>query len=227
MIYDIHSHRKAPYPQGVISPEIKDFRESEKDGGSPAPSTRFPQLYSIGLHPWHSGDADADAILERVALLAALPCVAAVGECGIDLVRPGCAPLYEQMLQLRRQADIAETMGKPLVLHAVKSQEMIIGMRGDMAATRHWCVHGFRAKPSVAQMYLKAGIWLSYGELFNADSLRATPPEMLLAETDDSLLSIEEIMRRQAEVAGMPAKRYFALIAANTARFLGISAVPQ
>lgn len=224
MIYDIHSHRMAPYPQGVISPDIKEIKEGEF---STVSCTQYAQLYSIGLHPWQSGDADADALLERVALLATLPCVAAVGECGIDLVRPGGAPLYEQMLQLRRQADIAETVGKPLVLHAVKSQEMIIGMRGDMAATRHWCVHGFRAKPSVAQMYLKAGIWLSYGELFNADSLRATPPEMLLAETDDSLLSIEEIMRRQAEVAGMPAERYFALIAANTARFLGLRAVPQ
>lgn len=208
MILDIHTHRAAPYPQGIVSvTPTADFE--------PVPG----QLYSVGLHPWETDSPDADAILDRVLRLASEPWVAAIGECGAD---PGKgAPMYRQLLLLRRQVEISETVGKPLILHAVKSADIIIGLRRDLAATRPWAIHGFRSKPGVAQMYLRAGLWLSYGERFNADALRAKDRDRILAETDESTLPIADILASQADALGIPAAEYTTLIAANTARFLG------
>ena len=187
MLLDIHSHRAAPYPQGVVS-------EEPQPGFRPLDG----QSCSLGLHPWHSDSPDADAILDRVR------------------------PLYRQLLQFKRQVEISETIGKPLVIHAVKAADTIIGVRTDLAATRPWAIHGFRGKPTVAQMYLRAGLWLSFGERFNPAALRAMPRDRILAETDDSRLTIQQILALQARALGIPAAEYTAMIAANTARFLGI-----
>jgi TatD DNase family protein len=45
----------------------------------------------------------------------------------------------------------------------------------------------------LAKQALKAGCYLSFGEHFNPESVRITPPEKKLFETDESELSIEEI----------------------------------
>lgn len=209
MLLDIHTHHAAPYPEGVISAE-------PAAGFGPLDG----QFYSLGLHPWHSDAPEADAILDSVQQLAGQPWVAAIGECGVDPNRG--APLYRQLLQFRRQVEISETAGKPLVIHAVKAADVIIGVHSDLAATRPWAIHGFRGKPTVAGMYLRAGLWLSFGERFNPDALRAMPRDRILAETDDSALAIEQILATQAEALGIPAAEYTALIAANTARFLGL-----
>lgn len=209
MIIDLHTHRQAPYPEGIVSTEpLPDFTPA--DG----------QFYSIGLHPWHSAGTGASAILDAVERFAAQPWVAAIGECGTDPLKG--APMYEQMLDLRRQVEISEMTGKSVILHAVRSPDIIIGIRRDLLATRPWAIHGFRGKPALARMYLNAGIWLSYGPRFNTDSLRATPRDRLLAETDDSGTSIEDVLSLHARVLGMQAEEYTALIAANTAVFLGI-----
>ena len=58
----------------------------------------------------------------------------------------------------------------------------------------NWLVHGFRGKPSLAKMMTDAGIYLSFGEKFNAETVAMMPSELLLAETDKSILSITEII---------------------------------
>ena len=61
-----------------------------------------------------------------------------------------------------------------------------------------WVVHGFRGNARVAGQLLDAGFYLSYGERFNPEALAITPADSLLAETDESLLPIDEIHRRLA-----------------------------
>lgn len=207
MILDIHTHKPAPQPQAIISIE-------PQPGFGPAPR----QLYSIGLHPWHSDSAAADTIIEQMEGMARQPWVAAIGEAGIDMTKG--APAFRQMLLLRRQVEIAESIGKPMLLHAVKSTDMIIGMRKDTCATRPWVVHGFRGKPQVAEMYLRAGIMLSFGSRFNAGTLRMMPRTQILAETDDARLDIEDVLAMHAQALEMPIEEYRALISANASRFL-------
>ena len=213
MLLDIHSHHPAPYPQGVVSivPEA-DFSPSHG------------QKYSIGLHPWQTEENASETIIERILSMSVLPDVVAIGECGID-TRKG-APLFRQMNLFKQQVEISETVGKPVIIHCVKAQQVIIGCHKSLSATQPWVIHGFRGKPSVAEMFLRAGLWLSFGEKFNPDTLRAMPRHRILAETYTSSLPVSaphgqpSILALHAATLGLPLTDYRTLIADNTARFL-------
>lgn len=179
-IIDIHTHHPAPSPEALISVSPKEFHPE----GS--------QLYSVGIHPWDLPSGVSEDEWRLLEEAAAHPQVAAIGECCIDMVKGG--PLFLQMQSFRRQAELAERVGKPLVVHCVKGHDVLIGMRKDLKPTQFWAIHGFRGKPVVAKMLLDAGIWLSFGPLFNSGTLRIMPTERILAETDESDATIGDVI---------------------------------
>lgn len=194
MIIDCHTHKPYPAPDAIISASPIGF----------APQSS--QKWSVGLHPWHLDLFCDDTMrikeeiwVEMVAA-AARPEVVAVGECGIDLSKD--ILLATQMLAFRRQALLAERLRKPLMIHAVKAHDIIIGMKRDLNPEQPWVIHGFRNKPTIASMYLNAGCYLSFGEKFNPESLAITPADRVLAETDESTLPIDTIISRLEEAAG-------------------------
>ena len=193
MILDCHTHRNAPAPDAIISTSPIGFR------------AQGTQMWSVGLHPW---DLDLfcsdnlrikDEIWVELVAAAASPMVAAIGECGIDLTHGGI--LATQMLAFRKQALLAERLRKPLIIHAVKAHDIIVGMKKDLQPEQPWIIHGFRNKPTIAEIYLKAGCWLSFGEKFSPEALDITPPDRILAETDESDLPIDKIISRLEESA--------------------------
>lgn len=208
MLTDLHSHRSTPYPQGVVSCSITaDFTPTLL-------SAR--QYWSVGIHPWESGAANLQERLLALESAARLEQVVAIGEAGIDLTEGrNTASLFEQMELLRYHAMTAEAVGKPLVIHAVKAHVQIIGMHKQMHPRLPWIIHGFRSKPTIAKMYTDEGILLSYGERFNAESLRITPPDMRFAETDESPLPIERIIKAQATALGIDDEAYTFRLTAN------------
>ena len=200
---DIHTHHTAPQPLAVIAVSPADFNPMEG------------QLYSIGIHPWDTQMTAENVDWNEFERLASLPSVVAIGEGGVDKLRG--APLFKQLLTFKKQIEISEKIGKPLIIHDVKAHDIIVGLKNDMQPTQKWLVHGFRAKPTVAKMLTDAGIYLSFGEYFNPESLKATPANMILAETDESLLSIQEIISGLSQVMGYDLT---SLIADNTSEFL-------
>ena len=56
-----------------------------------------------------------------------------------------------------------------------------------------WIVHGFRGGEELARQLLSHGLYLSFGEKFHEESLRAAWPDHLFAETDESSLTISAI----------------------------------
>lgn len=145
--------------------------------GSPS---RPEALYSVGWHPWWSGPVDW-AWIESVAQH---PQVVQIGECGLDRQR-GAAPLAEQLNITARHAQLAEELGKPLLLHIVGAWSEIIALRRRMRPSQPWIIHGFRGKPALARQLLEAGFDLSLGRKFNPDVLPLIPPERLHRESDD------------------------------------------
>ncbi|MDE7097045.1 MAG: TatD family hydrolase, partial [Muribaculaceae bacterium] len=73
------------------------------------------------------------------------------------------------------------------------------GIKKDLQPEQPWIIHGFRNKPTIAEIYLKAGCWLSFGEKFSPEALDITPPDRILAETDESDLPIDKIISRLEE----------------------------
>ena len=200
---DIHTHHPAPQPKAVISSSVCDFR----------PLTG--QLYSVGIHPWESDrniPAEEWSELENIA---SLPNVVAIGEAGIDKIKGGA--LFQQIIVFKRQIDLSEKLGKPLIIHDVKSHDVIVGLKRNIKPKQNWMVHGFRGKPSVARMLTNEGIYISFGEKFNSETPSSIPENLILAETDESSLTIEEIIHNLSSCMG---KDITDTIAKNTFSFL-------
>lgn len=203
-VLDIHTHRCAPYPEGVISSSPGDFIPQRE------------QLYSVGIHPWETAGMLMPPSLAEFRQMASMPQVAAIGECGLDVSRGG--PMWVQVKLFRAQAVLAEELGKPLIVHDVKAHGEIIEIRKDIGARMPWIVHGFRGKPTVAEMLLRAGMYLSFGERHNAETLRMVPGDAIFAETDESQLDIHAIIATLSESRG---EDLLPVIAANVERILG------
>lgn len=199
MILDIHTHRPAPYPDGVVS--LRNFDVNPVEG----------QLYSAGIHPWDTVDVPGDDTFARLEKLAREKQVVMIGECGVDPAKG--APLFRQLQILKRQIDLSERLNKPLLLHCVKSADIIMGLKRDLNPRQPWIIHGFRGKPEQARQLTGKGIYLSFGEKFNPATVISMPDDMILAETDESLLSITEIIETLSRAAG---RDLSSAIAANT-----------
>lgn len=204
MILDVHSHRPAPYPEGVIS--LDDLNSPLAEG----------QLYSAGIHPWTTTQEPADVLLERLEWLASQKQVVMIGECGVDPAKGG--PMFRQLQLLKFHIELSEKVGKPLILHCVKGADIIMGLHRDFNPRQPWIIHGFRGKPQQARQFADKGIWLSFGQKFNSDTVLAVPEEKLLAETDESVLTITEIIGSLSEAAN---RDLMPVVAANTAALLG------
>ena len=207
---DIHTHHPAPQPEAVVS--VAPGRFSPVGG----------QLYSVGIHPWDTDREMTPEDWEMLEEIAAKPEVAAIGECGLDKLRGG--PLFRQLNVLERQISLSEKLNKPLIIHDVKYHDVITGLKRDLNPRQKWVIHGFRGKPSIAKMMTEVGIYLSFGEKFNPETPAMVPPEFILAETDESPLSIEEIINRLSANMGIDITE---VIARNTADFLGIKHEPE
>lgn len=203
-ILDIHTHRPAPYPEGVVSLRINGDSFADLLPG---------QLYSAGIHPWDIPDLDSEKAFPQLEAIVNNPQIVAIGECGVDLMRGG--PMFRQLQVFRRHVELSETIGKPLIIHCVKGDDIICGLRRDMHPAKPWIIHGYRGKPGGAASLLRAGCHLSFGEKFNPDTVAAvlaSAPDRLLAETDESPLPITQII---ASLNLSPS-----LIATNTAEIL-------
>lgn len=180
----------------------------------------FPQAgkcYSVGVHPWLAED-DAAAQWERVQALAAHPQVVAIGETGLDSLRG--APLAAQMLLFEHHIALANQVGKPLVVHMVRTSQQVLQVWRRCQHHVPCAIHGFRGNAHVVQPLVEAGFYISFGEHFNAEALRQVPLCQILAETDESTLPIADIIARMAEALSMPAADVQTLISANLHRFL-------
>lgn len=155
---------------------------------------------SMGIHPWNiSSDWE-----KQFAIIRANACkenVCAIGECGTDKLK---SPANEELQQevFRAHATLAEEAGKPLIIHCVKGIDTIIALRKEISPKQAWIIHGFRGKPQQAEQLIKNGFYISFGDKFNIDSVKATPLERLFIESDESKKSIDKIYDEIAKVKG-------------------------
>lgn len=223
MILDIHRHSEAPAMESVLSKEPHEILELQHSG-SVTHEWLSSQSFSSGWHPWHlPAGGLSDKQIGMLEQTLRQPEIVAVGETGIDKTRLE-SPLFAQINAFRAHLELAIRYRKPLILHAVRAQDIIIPVineyrekYADAVYFPKIAVHGFRGKPTIAVEYLRAGCYLSFGERFNADTLQSIPADRILAETDESSIAIEEIISRMGDVRREITEE---LIYANTAAFL-------
>lgn len=204
MMLDFHTHHLLA-TDALISVSPTDFASM--------PGKR----YAVGIHPWHTED-DVEAQMQALAEAAQNEQVKAIGETGLDSLRG--APLDVQMRLFERHIALAEALGKPLVIHCVRTSQQVLKAWSENRKSVVWAIHGFRGNARVVAPLVKAGFYISFGERFNADALRTVPLDRLLAETDESTLSIGQIISQLATALQMPSERLESIVAANLARAL-------
>ena len=170
---DIHSHRAELARRGDTVVNVEPGAIMEEGG-----------TYSVGIHPWTTARRAASlAQLKQLVATARDPKVVAIGECGFDRLRGGAVETQQKLFDFH--ARLAERLGKPLIIHAVKADDLLLAAaRRHKPAPGQWIIHGFRGKPQAAKALLKAGFSLSLGSKFNPETLAEIPPERLYRETD-------------------------------------------
>ena len=198
-IIDIHTHRLDAGPEAIISVEPAAF--------APQPG----RLYSVGYHPW----SNIPQSLDDLTAIAAHPQVVAIGETGLDALRG--ASIAEQELLFAHHIALAQQLGKPIIAHMVRtSQQLIKVWRRMQPSGISLIIHGMRGNENVARTLIDAGCYISYGEHFNPKALRATPLDRILAETDESLTPITQIIASHATALNLACEDYLSQLQQNT-----------
>lgn len=167
-------------------------------------------VQSWGIHPCNAPVAQWQPRLEG--------CIA-IGECGLDHLC-GVPARMQERLFLRHVA-LSEDARMPLIVHCVRAYEEVMAIHRRLRPAQPWMVHGFRGKPSVLNRLLDEGLYVSFGVLFNEESVRACPAERLLVETDDRLVAVDTVYEAIASVRGIQTADLAACMQRNHARLYG------
>lgn len=168
---------------------------------------------SVGLHPWNI-DEDWEQKMQQLSKLATAENVKAIGECGIDKLKSKVS-IETQIEALKAHIKLSEQHKKPLILHIVKGQDIIMRLHKETHPTQAWIIHGFRGKPQQAQQYIAEGFYLSYGTSFNKDSLSTTPLDKLFLERDEDTISLAQHYSNISDILGVTTKELAAAIEQN------------
>lgn len=161
-------------------------------------------LFSVGVHPWYINEQYSNETLKKLNTRLSNEQIIFVGECGLD--NKIDTPLQIQAGIFEKQIQLSEEKQKPVIIHCVGHYNELLNLKKQWKPTQKWIIHGFRGKPQLAEQILKAGCDLSFGEHFNADSIKITPISNLYIETDESKLPVKEIYCRIAAIKGCSVK---------------------
>ncbi|HIU89436.1 MAG TPA: TatD family hydrolase [Candidatus Caccomonas pullistercoris] len=183
---DFHTHdQQAPLPAVIQVPTDSLLRPAE---WQPRPGA----TYSVGIHPWDvTPDAPLQRLFEGFEKLAARPETVAIGECGLDRLRGDYA---SQNAVFIRQAEYAEALSKPVIIHCVKAIDEILRLHKAIRPRMRWTIHGFRGNATTARQLLAAGLDLSFGPKFNPEAVSTCFPGRLHVETDNSGVPLREVV---------------------------------
>lgn len=181
-------------------------------------------MLCYGIHPWWFDDGSFDFRQELLQLEKQLveERLAAIGETGIDKLHQQTVPL--QIDSFEKHIALSETYRKPLVIHNVKGNEILLRLHKKHHPKQAWIVHGFNGNAIEAQQLTTHGLFLSIGEsiLYEnrkiTESIKSIPLDCLFFETDISGNSIVEIYQKAASRLNLPLELLKERIFANFVR---------
>ena len=207
---------------------------------------------SIGLHPIHTAKSYHDAQelgegnkeftsrgerFEKSAYLelGQNPKVVAIGECGLDYYRIDESTKDRQFEAFIGQIELANELGKPLMLHIRNAYDDAIALIKQYAKVQG-DVHFFAGDWGVAKRFLDLGFTLSFTGVVTFthdydDVVKNAPLDMLLSETDapyitpvpfrgkrNESMHIPLVVERIAGIRGEPVEKVREQILANARR---------
>lgn len=221
----------------------------------------------VGLHPIHLEETfhDPEEVggegfmsraeefdKEKYLELAKDPKVVAIGECGLDYFHLNEDSIEKQKETFIKQIELANEVGKPLMLHIRNNREdqshnayadtaEILKKYAKVGGVSHF----FAGSVEDMQRFVDLGIYVSFSgpitykpNLKIADYLRViqeTPLNMILTDTDSPYVApvpyrgqrnepsyVREIVKKIAEIKNLPEDEVAQAIMANAKRLFGI-----
>ncbi|MDZ7577476.1 MAG: TatD family hydrolase [Candidatus Nanopelagicales bacterium] len=201
---------------------------------------------TVALHPNDAPERMAAGGFEsdfaQLAELAADPRVRAVGETGLDWYRTGDDGRAGQEAAFREHVRLARALGKTLVVHDRDAHEAVLAVLESEDLPDAVVLHCFSGDAALARRCADAGWYISFAGVVtfkNAAGLRealvATPPSLMLAETDAPFLTpmpnrgkpnasylMPSTVREMARVTGVELGELCDTLRANTVRAFGL-----
>lgn len=207
---DIHTHKSTQEPDGICIQSL-----SLSNDIFLAMPKKKP--ISVGIHPWYARLEDLALQLKYLSVLAAQPNVKLIGECGLDKGRG--ESMDNQLLILEAQISLAQSLGKPVILHCVKAFDELIALKKKINPTVPLIIHGFNKKYEMANQLINHGFYLSFGAaVLNSAEVARTLEKLdtpFFLETDQSAVSIKALYEKVAEIKKMSLNELKDIIFAN------------
>ena len=219
---------------------------------------------SVGLHPIHTAKSHHDAkelgegnkeFTSRGEVfdmpiyrhMAQSPKVVAIGECGLDYYRVDESTKDIQNEAFIGQIELANELGKPLMLHIRNAYEDAIELLkkyvhpASGGARSPGDVHFFAGDWTIAKQFLDLGFTLSFTGVITFthdydEVVKNAPLDMLLSETDapyitpvpfrgrrNESMHTPLVVERIAQIRGEPLEKVRSQLFANAHRVFGIS----
>ena len=180
-------------------------------------SEKYPFIYTaVGVHPHNAHEYPEVKAQDFIEAAQGHKKIVAIGECGTD-------KLCDTDMRLQTKAfynciTISETFDLPLIIHCVKTSNEIIRLKKSIKPKQAWIIHGFRGKPEQALQYISNGFYLSFGKLYNAESIKIAPHDKLLFETDEYTGNVAEIITSAAETLDILSDKLLNIASENAKR---------
>ncbi len=161
--------------------------------------------FSAAIHPWHASKYESKQVGLLLENLINQPNFIAIGETGLDKICPANFQLQREIFELHLA--FAEELGKPLIIHAVKSWNELSGY---LKLAKVPCIlHGYSEGLVLTKQFIDMGCYFSFGKsIMRAtprirEAIEIIPVTSLFLETDDSHESIKEIYREVSQIVNL------------------------
>lgn len=174
---------------------------------------------SVGIHPWELDSNWEDEFKKIQGQSSQHERVLAIGEAGLDRLKGPEISLQQSVFYA--QASWAATLGIPLILHCVKSHDLLLEYLKSAKNPPNIIWHGWNQKPELARQLLPFPVFFSFGKHIlypgsNAEKwLKSCPLDRVFFETDDSGLEIGSIYQRASLLLQLPVASLVAQVIAN------------
>jgi TatD DNase family protein len=208
---NLHSHRKPQLENELV------VRNAFVTSQEKLSHISYP--ISCGIHPWLITNNYLEKLNQLNELLAHIPNVCAVGECGLDKLK---GPSIELQLEIfHAHIELANQFNKPLILHLVKTYSDILHISNVIKVP--FIVHGFKGNSIEAEQLIQKGACLSFGpRLLNDTQLQDTftqlPIEKIYLETDTKPISIADMYKAASTLKNLSIDALRTAICNNFAR---------
>ena len=145
---------------------------------------------AFGIHPEFAAELDEENF-KRIEELCRMECCVAVGEIGLDYYWPEPDPIVQKPW-FERQMDLAERIGKPMVVHSRDAaQDTYEMMKAAHAENIGGVVHCFSYSKEMAKQFVDMNFYIGVGGVLtfkNSKKLKEVveyiPLDYIVLETD-------------------------------------------